>query len=92
MPDRAIEPGQSTNVGCPFFVSKNLTDRECEALSLAAQGWTTRAIARRLAVAERTAKAHLQAAREKLEAQNTTHAVAIALSRQLINLNTFTVH
>jgi DNA-binding NarL/FixJ family response regulator len=92
MPDRAIEPGQSVNTGCPFFVPKRLTDREREALSLAAMGWTTRAIARRLSVAERTAKAHLQAAREKLDAQNTTHAVAIALSRRLIDLNAYTVN
>jgi DNA-binding CsgD family transcriptional regulator len=90
MPDRATRPGQSSNEGCPFFVSRRLSKREREALSLAAQGLTTSAIALRLFVSECTAKRHLAAAREKLGAQNTTHAVAIAMARQVITFNTVT--
>jgi len=78
--------GQSAQTGCPFFVARKLTGREIEALSLAALGLTSKGIARRLSIAERTAKDHLQAAREKLGAANTTHAVAIAVSRSLIQI------
>lgn len=79
--------GQSVETGCPLFCSQKLTGRELEALSLAALGLTSKGIARKLSVAERTAKDHLQAAREKLGAMNTTHAVAIAVSRHLIQID-----
>jgi LuxR family quorum sensing-dependent transcriptional regulator len=60
-----------------------------EALSLAAHGQTTRAIAGRMAIAERTVKAHLRACRKKLGGLNTTHTVGIAVTRRLINVDTF---
>lgn len=81
MPDRAGTPGQSVIMDCPFFVFEpvELSRRETEALILAARGLTAFEIGRRMAIAERTVKDHLYAAREKLGALNTTHAVAIAL-------------
>ena len=82
MPDRAVVPGQSEKSDCPFFIS--LTDRQLEALSLAAQGHTDLGIALALNCSRRTAKAHLQGARDRLGALNTTHAVAIAMARRLI--------
>ncbi|MCB0207729.1 MAG: helix-turn-helix transcriptional regulator [Anaerolineae bacterium] len=84
MPDRVAIPGQSTVVGCPFFISKKLTGRERQTLSLAARGLTDVEISQVLFVVPRTVRAHLQKAREKLGANNTTHAVAIALAGQLI--------
>lgn len=75
---------------CPLFVAKKLSPRELEALGYAALGYTSKGIARKLSIAERTAKQHLQAAREALGARNTTHAVAIALKMQIIRLETVT--
>lgn len=87
-PTETTVRGQSAEAGCPLFV---LSNRERETLRLAALGCTTKEIALRLAIAEVTAKKHLQAARAALGAANTVHAVAIALSKKLIEFNT-TVH
>jgi DNA-binding CsgD family transcriptional regulator len=61
-----------------------ISGRQREVLYLAAQGLTDRAIARRLAIAPRTVRMHLQMVREALGARNTTHAVAIALSWRIL--------
>ena len=98
--------GQSADAGCPLFVETHtaqrdavlgnlaslLTERQRQALSLAAQGHTDYGIALALNCSRRTVKAHLQGARDRLGALNTTHAVAIALARQIIKLDTVTVH
>lgn len=80
-------PGQSTHVGCPFFVSPNLTPRERETLNLAAQGYSSVEIAGRLWVQPRTVWGHLQNIREKLNARNTAHAVFIAQGLGLIQFD-----
>lgn len=87
MPDSVNSPGQSEEyLDCPFFIS----ERQLDCLRLAAQGQTDQVIARQLLrkdgqpISVRTVRAHLQAARAALGALNTTHAVAIALSRRLI--------
>ena len=86
MPDRVnVIPGRSVNADGPVFV---LSPRQREALSLAARGLTDIESARAMQVAPRTVREHLRAARLKLRAVNTTHAVAIALSRQLISFST----
>lgn len=85
--------GQSVETGCPFFVAEqtqylaSLTPRELEVLSLAALGLTSKGIAKRLSIAEVTAKKHSQAACRTLGAANITNAVAIALSRRLIQID-----
>lgn len=84
MPDRAKSPGQSTDVDCPVFLSP----RQKQALVLAACGLTDIEAARRMDVAPRTVRFYLQEARRRLNASNTTHAVAIALMARLINLET----
>lgn len=94
MPDRAVVPGQSEKSGCPFFVSAKteetqdfaslLTPRQLEALALAAAGSTDAGIGLAMGCTQRTARAHLQGARDRLGALNTTHAVAIAIARRLI--------
>lgn len=55
-------------------------------LTLAAQGWNDREIGQRADLAGQTVRHHLQAARQKLRARNTAHAVAIALCQNLISL------
>lgn len=85
-------PGQSEESGCPVFVETQnlaslLTERQRQVLSLAAQGHTDYGIALALNCSRRTVKAHLQGARDRLGALNTTHAVAIALARQIIRFD-----
>lgn len=92
MPDRAIEPGQSTPskvLDCSgFFVNQKLSDREGEVLVLAAQGCTDKEIGLHLRITPRTVRAHIQNACEKLGAKNRTNAAVIAVSRQLIQFET----
>lgn len=54
----------------------SLTRREIEILDLASQGLAARAIARRLDIVEPTVKFHLKSARVKLDARNTSEAIA----------------
>jgi DNA-binding CsgD family transcriptional regulator len=56
-----------------------LTHGETRALAYAAAGYTTPQAARLLGLGDETLKTQLKAAREKLGARNTTHAVAIAI-------------
>jgi DNA-binding CsgD family transcriptional regulator len=51
-----------------------LTQRETQALQLAANGLRVCEIAKELGVSVRTVEAHLSSAREKLDAVNTTQA------------------
>ncbi len=64
-----VDPGQPLSV---------LSPREAEVLRLLAQGDQTRMIARRLRLAERTVKATIAGAAQRLGAANRTQAVAIA--------------
>lgn len=61
-----------------------LTDPEVHVLSLAAQGLTNAAIARKLGIPPATVKERLARARRLLGAPNTTAAVAVAIIRKLI--------
>jgi DNA-binding CsgD family transcriptional regulator len=59
----------------PIYVS----NRELDVLSLYADGNTIEEVANRLSVAPNTVRTHLQRIKEKLNARNTTHALAEAL-------------
>lgn len=63
-----------------------LSPREVDALSLLATGYTRSQAAESLKISEHTLRVYIEAARTKLGAQNTTHAVAQALSQGLIDL------
>lgn len=63
-----------------------LTERERQVLRLAANGLTRGEMAVRLNLALDTVKTHTRRLREKLGARNTTHAVALGLSRGLISM------
>jgi DNA-binding CsgD family transcriptional regulator len=65
-----------------------LRPRQRDVLSLAASGYSEIEIARALILSGFTVKNYLRSAREALGARNTANAVAIALSRQLIQLKT----
>jgi DNA-binding CsgD family transcriptional regulator len=85
MPDRAVEPGRSVEADRPVFL---LSPRQRQALELAARGWTDIEAARQMDLSPRTVRGHLQAVRLQLRALNTTHAVAIALTHNLIRFGT----
>jgi DNA-binding NarL/FixJ family response regulator len=63
-----------------------LTPREIEVLRLIAGGNANKEIAARLAIAEETVKTHITNILSKLEANDRTHAVTIALKRGIIDL------
>lgn len=71
-PDRTPEPAQP------------LSPREIDAMTLLAIGYSRAQVAETLAISEHTLRVYIEAARFKLGAMNTTHAVARALSRGLI--------
>ncbi|MCP3804875.1 response regulator transcription factor [Allokutzneria sp. A3M-2-11 16] len=66
---------------------ESLTDREVEVLGLVAKGLTNRAIGRELAISEATVKTHLVHAFTKLDVDDRTAAVTVALERGLLRLN-----
>lgn len=70
-----------------YFPEVALTAREVEVLTYAASGLANKEIADRLGTASGTVKMHMQNILGKLEAEDRTHAVTIALQRGIIHLN-----
>jgi DNA-binding CsgD family transcriptional regulator len=68
------------------FAGKALSPRETDVLTLLAIGQSRAKAADQLKISEHTLRVYIESARAKLGAQNTTHAVAHALSRGLICL------
>jgi DNA-binding CsgD family transcriptional regulator len=64
-----------------------LTPREVECLEWAAQGKSSGEIATILNLTERGVNYHFESAKEKLDATNRTQAVAIAVSRGIVELS-----
>lgn len=63
-----------------------LTAREIEVLRLVAAGNANKIVADRLSITEETVKAHVKNILSKLDANDRTHAVTIALKRGIIEL------
>jgi DNA-binding NarL/FixJ family response regulator len=63
-----------------------LTPREIEVLRLIAAGNANKIVADRLSITEETVKAHVKNILSKLDANDRTHAVTIALKRGIIEL------
>lgn len=81
-PDRIDRGAVSLSSQRPFCLSF----RQRQVLCFAAQGLTVGEIGRKLGVARQTVAKHLRLARRSLEALNTTHAVALALHHNLIEI------
>lgn len=64
-----------------------LTTREAEVLALLACGQCNKSIARQLAIAVGTVKAHVKAIMTKLDATSRTQAVSVAAQRGLVSLS-----
>ena len=63
-----------------------LSERECDVLLLVAKGRSNRAIAAALSISEGTVKSHLHQILSKLQADDRTQAVVIALKRGIISI------
>jgi PAS domain S-box-containing protein len=66
-------------------LAQDLTDRECEVLSLLAQGLSTRDIAQSLSISPSTARNHTQNILHKLRVHSRLEAVAYAFEHGLVN-------
>ena len=82
--DVALVP--PTAVSLSADVDMPLTPRELEVLTLLAEGMSNKAIARRLGISVHTAKFHVGALIDKLDAVGRTDAVAQAARRGVIHL------
>lgn len=65
---------------------KSLTARELEVLSLIAEGYRNKSVARALLISEETVKMHVKNTMAKLGANDRTHAVTIAIQRRYISV------
>jgi DNA-binding NarL/FixJ family response regulator len=66
--------------------SDTLTARELEVLTLVAAGNANKIVASQLGVSEETVKGHMKSILSKLNANDRTHAVTIALKRGILQL------
>jgi DNA-binding CsgD family transcriptional regulator len=64
----------------------NLSKRQSEVLSLLAAGYTIAEIAEMLFISTRMIDTHIFSAKKKLNARTTEHAIAMAVSSGLIEL------
>ena len=76
----------SDGVSAPVDDDVSLTPRELEVLALLAEGMSNKAIALRLGISVHTAKFHVGALIDKLDAVGRTDAVAHAARRGVIQL------
>lgn len=65
---------------------ENLTPRETEVLRFVAHGHRNKQVAYKLGITEETVKVHIKNILSKLEANDRTHAVTIAIQRGIIHL------
>jgi DNA-binding CsgD family transcriptional regulator len=81
-PVRARRLGaMSTSISC------SLSPREAEVVRLLVEGLTDQEIGNRMFITERTAQAHVAAARRKLGARTRTHLAVIALRRGIVPIH-----
>jgi DNA-binding NarL/FixJ family response regulator len=79
-------PGEVAQQIAEHSVDDVLSDREIDVLRSVAQGHSNKIIAAELAISENTVKNHLKNILSKLDADDRTHAVTIALKRGYIEL------
>src|SRR5262249_5869075 len=82
---RSIPPEIAREIG-QYAADDALTEREIEVLRRVAAGQSNKQIAIALAVSESTIKAHIHSILPKLNADDRTHAVTIALKRGILDI------
>jgi len=78
-------PPAIANAIAEHVAEEQLSDREIAVLEHAANGCANKVIAARLGISEDTVKAHMKNIFAKLDANDRTHAVTIALSRGILD-------
>jgi DNA-binding NarL/FixJ family response regulator len=82
---RRIPPAIAAEIAA-HFTDDFLSVRELEVLRLAAAGGANKTIGEQLGISEDTVKTHMRSVLAKLDANDRTHAVAIAARRGIISL------
>ena len=77
--------------GCGFPIATHvaedaLSTREVEVLGQVAGGRSNKVIAARMGISEETVKTHMKSILAKLDANDRTHAVTIALKRGILDV------
>lgn len=81
-----LDPEVASFMGEQDFVPEQLSAREREVLLLAAKGMSSKEVARRLFISERTVQTHLASIYDKLGSRNKTEALLLALKYGVVTL------
>lgn len=83
--ERRMAPSVAMAMACRVH-NDALTPREIQVLELASTGKTNRLIGSQLGISEATVAAHMKSVLSKMDANDRTHAVVLALERGIIDL------
>ncbi|MBQ9566008.1 MAG: response regulator transcription factor [Synergistaceae bacterium] len=81
-----LDPEVASVMGERDFVPEQLSAREREVLLLAAKGLSSKEVAKRLFISERTVQTHLASIYDKLGSKNKTEALLLALKYGVVTL------
>ena len=81
-----LDPEVASVMGESDFVPEQLSAREREVLLLAARGLSSKEVAKRLFISERTVQTHLASIYDKLGSKNKTEALLLALKYGVVTL------
>ncbi|MBR1671735.1 MAG: response regulator transcription factor [Fretibacterium sp.] len=81
-----LDPEVASVMGKSDFVPEQLSAREREVLLLAAKGLSSKEVAKRLFISERTVQTHLASIYDKLGSKNKTEALLLALKYGVVTL------
>ena len=81
-----LDPEVASVMGSQDFIPEQLSAREREVLLLAAQGLSSKEVAKRLYISERTVQTHLASIYDKLGSRNKTEALLLALKYGVVTL------
>ena len=82
-----LDPEVASVVGSQDFIPEQLSAREREVLFLAAKGLSSKEVAKRLYISERTVQTHLASIYDKLGSRNKTEALLLALKYGVVTLD-----
>ena len=81
-----LDPEVASVMGEQDFIPEQLSVREREVLLLAAQGLSSKEVAKKLFISERTVQTHLASIYDKLGSRNKTEALLLALKYGVVTL------
>ena len=81
-----LDPEVGSVMGEQDFIPEQLSVREREVLLLAAKGLSSKEVAKRLYISERTVQTHLASIYDKLGSRNKTEALLLALKYGVVTL------